>query len=73
MLARLQDWVIDLGQRKSVMAWLYGLTFLESIIFPLPIDPLLAGVVMARPKQYIRLAHWLGFNPVGSRAGPLVI
>ena len=60
ILARLQDWIIDLGQRKSVMAWLYGLTFLESIIFPLPIDPLFAGVVMARPKQYIRLALIIG-------------
>lgn len=59
-LARLQDWIIDLGQRKSVMVWLYGLTFLESIIFPLPIDPLFAGVVMARPKHYIRLALIIG-------------
>ena len=70
MLARLQDWVIDLGQRKSVMAWLYGLTFLESIIFPLPIDPLFAGVVMARPKQYIRLALIIGLvSTLGGVAG----
>ena len=60
ILSRLQDWIIDLGQRKSVMGWLYGLTFLESFIFPLPIDPLYAGVVMARPKIYIRLAITIG-------------
>ena len=70
VLARLQDWIIDLGQRKSVMAWLYGLTFLESIIFPLPIDPLFAGVVMARPKQYIRLAIIIGLvSTLGGVAG----
>jgi membrane protein YqaA with SNARE-associated domain len=55
-LARLQDWVIALGKRKSAVSWLMGLGFLESIIFPIPIDPLLAGIVMARPHHYIRLA-----------------
>ncbi len=59
-LARLQDWVISLGGRKSAVKWLLGLSFLESIIFPLPIDPLLAGIVMARPHQYIRLALLTG-------------
>jgi len=59
-LAKLQDWVISLGQRKSATSWLYGLSFLESIIFPLPIDPLLAGIVMARPHHYIRLAIMTG-------------
>ncbi|MGU9962408.1 MAG: YqaA family protein [Candidatus Puniceispirillales bacterium WSBS_2018_MAG_OTU23] len=55
-LARLQDWVITLGQRKSAVKWLMGLTFLESIIFPIPTDPLLAGLVIARPQHYLRLA-----------------
>lgn len=60
LLSRLQDWVIALGSRKSASSWLYGLSFLESIIFPIPIDPLLAGIVMARPAQYIRLALLTG-------------
>ena len=61
-LAKLQDWVISLGQRKSATSWLYSLSFLESIIFPLPIDPLLAGIVMARPHHYIRLAILTGLS-----------
>ena len=70
ILARLQQWIIDLGQRPSALTWLYGLTFLESIIFPLPVDPLFAGVVMARPKHYIRLALFIGIvSTLGGIAG----
>ena len=55
-LKSLQDWLIALGKRKSAMRWLLGLSFLESIIFPIPIDPLLAVLVLARPEHYIRIA-----------------
>ena len=69
-LAKLQDWVIALGERKSATRWLYGLSFLESIIFPVPIDPLLAGIVMARPQDYIRLALLTGLaSTLGGIAG----
>ena len=69
-LAKLQDWVITLGERKSATRWLYGLSFLESIIFPVPIDPLLAGIVMARPRDYIRLALLTGIaSTLGGIAG----
>lgn len=70
LLARLQDWVISLGSRQAATRWLYGLSFLESIIFPVPIDPLLAGVVMARPHHYIRLAVMTGLaSTLGGIAG----
>ncbi len=69
-LARLQDWVVALGGRKSALHWLLGLSFLESIIFPLPVDPLLAGIVMARPRHYIRLALLTGLaSTLGGIAG----
>ena len=69
-LSRLQDWVIALGQRKSAVRWLLGLSFLESIIFPIPIDPLLAGIVMARPRAYMRLAVMTGVaSTLGGIAG----
>ena len=69
-LAKLQDWVIALGERKSATRWLYGLSFLESIVFPVPIDPLLAGIVMARPQDYIRLALLTGLaSTLGGIAG----
>lgn len=70
MLARLQDWVIALGQRKSAVKWLMGLSFFESIIFPIPVDPLLVGLVMARPKDYLRLAVMTGIvSTLGGIAG----
>lgn len=69
-LARLQDWVIALGQRKSATSWLMGLSFLESIVFPIPVDPLLAGLVMARPAHYLRLAILTGvMSTLGGIAG----
>lgn len=54
-LSRLQDWVIRLGGHRLALPWLMGLSFLESIIFPVPVDPLLAGLVLARPQNFIRL------------------
>ena len=55
-MSRLQDWVIDLGGRPSAMRWLLTLSFLESIFFPVPVDPLMGMVVLARPGHYIRIA-----------------
>jgi membrane protein YqaA with SNARE-associated domain len=56
ILDRLQDWVISLGNRKSAPVWLFGLSFTQATVFPVPVDPLLAGIVLARPKHYLRLA-----------------
>ena len=55
-MSGLQDWVIDLGGRPSAMRWLLTLSFLESIFFPVPVDPLMGMVVLARPGHYIRIA-----------------
>ena len=68
-MSKLQDWVIDLGNRPSALSWLLSLTFLESIFFPIPTDPLLAGMVLARPHQYIRLA---GLMTIASVLGGIV-
>ena len=63
-LGRLEDWMVDLGGRPSAMGWLLFISFLESIIFPVPMDPLLVMVVMARPRHYIRIALWTAFASV---------
>ena len=55
-LARLQDWMVNLGRRPSAVWWLASLSFLESLIFPIPMDPLLAVLVLARPERWVRLA-----------------
>ena len=64
VLGRLERWMIDLGNRPSAMGWLLFISFLESIIFPIPMDPLLAIVVLARPRHYIRIALWTAFTSV---------
>lgn len=72
-MSKLQDWVIDLGNRPSALSWLLSLTFLESIFLPIPTDPLLAGMVLARPHQYIRLAGLMTVASVlGGIAGWLI-
>ncbi len=72
-LARLQRWLIDLGNRRSAIKWLMGLAFLESIIFPLPIDPIYGALVMARPKSYLRLTLLTaGLSTLGGAAGWLI-
>ena len=35
--------------------FLYVFSFFESIIIPIPVDPLLVATVLARPKSYLRL------------------
>ena len=55
ILARLQRWMINVGRRPAALNWLLFISFLESLVFPIPMDPLLAVVVIARPAQWVRL------------------
>ena len=64
LLGRLERWMEDMGSRPSAMSWLLFISFLESIIFPIPMDPLLMIVVMARPMHYVRIALWTAFTSV---------
>lgn len=49
-------WVLDLARRKTAVAWLSFIAFIESIFFPIPVDPMLAVMVIARPNRFIILA-----------------
>ena len=55
-LGRLQDRIITLGCHRTARLWLGLVAFSESIIFPIPVDPMLAAMVLARPRQFISLA-----------------
>ncbi len=50
------DQMMGLARRKTAPAWLGGFSFIESIFFPIPVDPMLAVMVMARPSRFIMLA-----------------
>lgn len=55
-----EAWLTRLGSRPAALRWLIGLGIAESVIFPLPIDPLLAAMVIARKNSFVRLALLTG-------------
>ena len=57
-------WVVSLARHKAAPLWLGCVSFLESIIFPVPIDPLLIVMVYARPHRFLILATWTALTSV---------
>ena len=56
MLRRLYDWTLDLaGSRRAVPA-LFGVSFVESSVFPIPPDLLLVPMVLSKRAQWIWFA-----------------
>jgi membrane protein YqaA with SNARE-associated domain len=56
MLRRLYDWTMSLAARKDAEKALFGVSFIESSIFPIPPDVILIPMVIARPTQWARIA-----------------
>lgn len=50
------DQMMGLARRKTAPIWLGVFSFIESIFFPIPVDPMLAVMVMARPSRFLMLA-----------------
>lgn len=51
MWLKLYDWVLGLAAHKHAPGWLAGLSVAESSFFPIPVDVMLAPMVMARPER----------------------
>lgn len=56
MWRRLYDWVIQLSAHPRATWWLGGLSVAEASFFPIPVDVLLAPMVMARRERAFYLA-----------------
>jgi membrane protein YqaA with SNARE-associated domain len=56
MLKRLYDWTLSLAARKSAEWWLWFIAFLESSVFLVPAEVLLAPMGLARPDRAYRYA-----------------
>ncbi len=56
MWLKLYDWVLRLSAHRRAPAWLAGLSIAESSFFPVPVDVMLAPMVMARPERAVPLA-----------------
>jgi membrane protein YqaA with SNARE-associated domain len=66
MWRRLYDWVLHLAAHQHAPMWLVGLSVAESSFFPLPVDIMLAPMVMAQPQ---RAWFYAGLTTVGSVLG----
>ena len=56
MLRRLYDWTMSLAATRHAEKALFGVSFIESSIFPIPPDVLLILMVLARRESWLRLA-----------------
>lgn len=53
---RLYDWTMGLARHPRAPWWLGGLTFAESVFFPVPTDIMLAPMAVATPRRWWQLA-----------------
>ncbi|MBB5074448.1 membrane protein YqaA with SNARE-associated domain [Bartonella callosciuri] len=56
ILKRLKLWTISLGHRRTAPHWLGFIAFLESSVFPIPVDVLYIPMSLVRPCQAYRYA-----------------
>ena len=56
VLKKTYDWLIRLAGRPHAVWWLAAVSFAESSFLPLPPDPLLLAMALARPERAWRLA-----------------
>ena len=62
------DYIIKLAEKKNVTRYLYGVSFIESFIFPIPPDVLLAPIALTRKYNWILIAfNTTIFSVLGGR------
>ena len=49
------EYIIKLANKKNVLAYLYGLSFIESFIFPIPPDAMIAPMVIAKKENHFKI------------------
>ena len=69
LLHELTDWLLAFADSDWAVAVLVAASFTESIFFPVPPDPLLIGIAVARPNDALWLAALV---TIASVAGALV-
>ena len=67
------DYVIKLAEKKNITRYLYGLSFIESFIFPIPPDVLLAPIALTRKYNWILIAfNTTLFSVLGGLVGYVI-
>lgn len=64
MIRRLYDFVLELSRRPTALPALTVLSWLESMIFPIPPDVMLIPMCVAEPKRAMRYAAWCSIGSV---------
>lgn len=64
MLRRLYDWTMGLAAHRHAMPALFGISFIESSIFPIPPDVLMIPMVLARRARALAIASVATFGSV---------
>lgn len=55
-LRRLYDWTMALAAHRFAERWLALISFIESVIFPIPPDVMLIPMVLAQRERFLRIA-----------------
>ena len=58
LFTSIYDYIIGLAYREKVTRYLYGLSFIESIFFPIPPDVLLAPIALTKKYNWIKIAFY---------------
>lgn len=61
---RYNDWILSFSKKKEAEKSLASFSFAESSVFPIPIDPLLIAMILARPKRTKKLVNIAAFYSV---------
>lgn len=69
MLRKLYDWTMGLAAHRRADAWLFGISFVESSVFPIPPDVLMIPMVLARRARAMMIA---AIATLGSVLGALL-
>jgi membrane protein YqaA with SNARE-associated domain len=56
IIRKLYGWVVGWAETKRAEQALAGIAFAESSFFPIPPDPLLIAMIMAKPASFLRHA-----------------
>tara|TARA_B100000768_G_scaffold166769_1_gene170394 strand:- start:128 stop:700 length:573 start_codon:yes stop_codon:yes gene_type:complete len=73
IFTNLYDYVIELANKKNVLKYLYGLSFIEAFIFPIPPDTLLAPIALTKKYNWFKLAfNTTVFSVCGGLVGYLL-
>tara|TARA_Y100000996_G_C22462149_1_gene618512 strand:+ start:57 stop:629 length:573 start_codon:yes stop_codon:yes gene_type:complete len=64
IFTNIYDKIIELAYKKNVTRYLYFLSFIESFIFPVPPDVLLAPIALTKKYNWIKLAFYTTLSSV---------